>query len=196
MLSRNATLIAIAVATACGYHMPPVEVQGPENAVAVLAGEWSGSYWSVESGRSGSIQFSLEAGQDTAFGDVLMVPEEPARTQERLADRPMSERIPIAFVRIDRDRVVGTLAPYRDPECGCRLRTTFSGTVQGDTLRGTFSSRHIEGGRTTTGQWRAVRISGRSAGVGTFPTARAGSCRQTRLGVAATFVSQDDKPGE
>jgi len=39
-----------------------------------LTGEWAGDYSSVESGRSGSISFTLRAAGDSAFGDVVMIP--------------------------------------------------------------------------------------------------------------------------
>ena len=64
-------LVAVAVA-ACGTRQAAVPVVGRD--VALLVGEWSGFYESAETGRSGSILFSLGAESDTARGDVVMIP--------------------------------------------------------------------------------------------------------------------------
>jgi hypothetical protein len=149
---------ALVLLAACGYQPPPVTVSAPPGELALLEGEWRGEYLSRESGRAGSILFVLEAGQDTARGDVLMVPG-PGLLPDRAADRPMGEVIGIRFVRLEHGTVRGVLDPYRDPECGCRLTTTFAGTLRGDTISGTYSSRHLEGGLIQHGQWRVLRHS-------------------------------------
>src|SRR2546430_3957423 len=51
-----------------------VPVGGTAGEVAALAGQWEGSYSSASTGRSGSISFTLSAGNDSAFGDVIMIP--------------------------------------------------------------------------------------------------------------------------
>jgi hypothetical protein len=137
---------------------PPVPVSGD---VAMLAGHWSGEYTSNETGRSGSITFTLDAGTDTAQGDVLMipsvqypnyvsqyVPEEPARQ----APQPLR----IQLVRVFGHQVAGQLLPYKDPECGCTVNTIFSGRLDGNMLVGVFHTYHPDG-RTVTGEWRVKR---------------------------------------
>ena len=44
-------------------------------------------------------------------------------------------------MRVQGDRVSGTLAPYADPETGKKLFTTFDGRIAGDTIAGTFTTR-------------------------------------------------------
>ena len=51
----------------------------------------------------------------------------------------------------------GRLDPYRDPECGWELVTTFTGTLTGDTLEGTYQSFHTRSGEIVTGTWRVKR---------------------------------------
>jgi hypothetical protein len=154
--SLIASAAAVLAAGACSGNPPPVPVLGSQAELTALAGEWRGEYWSVESGRSGTILFRLEAGRDTAFGDILMI---PAGQQHAHADRqhPASEFIGIRFVRVQGHQVRGVLDAYKDPECGCRLDTKFEGVLRGDTITGTFESRHIEGGSVQRGQWRVVR---------------------------------------
>src|SRR3954471_8486428 len=62
------------VLTACGASRSPVPLTGSTADVSALTGEWAGDYSSSESGRSGSISFTLRSAGDTAFGDVVMVP--------------------------------------------------------------------------------------------------------------------------
>ena len=160
-MKRRGLRISMAVLlAACSYNAPPVNVQGRADDLAALDGEWSGEYWSAESGRVGSILFRLNAASDSASGDVLMIPGDREQTGATAATtRPSSEYIGIRFVRAESNTVRGMLDPYRDPNCGCRLTTTFTGTIRGDTIAGTFSSSHHEGGDTQHGQWRVVRHS-------------------------------------
>jgi len=69
------------------------------------------------------------------------------------------ETIPIRFVGIEGNRVRGILAPYHDPVRGCRLETVFSDQLRADTIRGTYESRHLEGGSIQKGEWQVVRQS-------------------------------------
>lgn len=149
---------------ACQGPQPPVPVLGD---VALLTGRWEGEYGSRESGRTGSILFTLEAGSDTARGDVLMVPREwelppqprpgdPEAMSGRY-DRP-AQSLPIAFVHAMDGTVEGRLAPYRDPDCGCMLTTVFTGRlVDPNTFEGRFVSIHRETGHEARGWWRVRR---------------------------------------
>jgi hypothetical protein len=152
-----APILGVALATACASNPPPVPMVGASEDIANLAGDWTGEYWSVESGRSGSIFFSLTAGTDAAVGDVLMVPVDRSGHDHPEGMHPRSEFIPISFVSVNAGRVSGVLAPYRDPVCGCRLQTTFEGVLKADTIAGTFTSRHGVGGNVQQGRWRVVR---------------------------------------
>src|SRR6266568_4710460 len=119
---------------ACGASRSPVPVVGAATDVSALAGEWVGDYSSVESGRSGSITFTLRSATDSAFGDVIM----------------------IRCVRVEQGRVSGTLDPYADPRTGERLLTTFRGELKGNTIAGTYTTR-LPSGDTQTGRWSVQR---------------------------------------
>ena len=149
---------------ACAANQPPVPVVGSSTDVASLAGEWVGDYSSIESGRSGSISFTLRAAGDSAFGDVVMVPSGWGRplapwrgeAAPMAAPRPQSEILTINFVRVERGHVTGTLAPYAEPQTGERLVTTFSGELSGNTITGTYTTRLPTGG-TQSGRWTVRR---------------------------------------
>src|SRR6266581_117313 len=74
---RSRTLSPLLLAltlTACGASRSPVPLVGASSDIGALTGEWAGDYSSAESGRSGSIGFTLRAAGDSAFGDVVMIP--------------------------------------------------------------------------------------------------------------------------
>lgn len=147
---------------ACSGSQSPVPMVGRQADISQLAGEWLGEYSSVESGRSGTIVFTLTAGSDTASGDVVMTPQfvtrGPAAQTGQPPTPPQTPRaITIKFVRVSGGQVSGALDPYPDPTCGCQLHTTFIGRLVGDTLSGTYRSRHIETQEIQQGRWRVVR---------------------------------------
>ena len=162
----SATLLA-----ACASHPTPVPVMAPSSSLSALVGDWSGEYSSVETGRSGSISFALKAGKDTAFGNVIMVPKTESNVVAPSAavDHPIvrsaaaqnpGELITIRFVRMEGNHVVGTLDPYRDPDCGCQLTTTFQGEfTSANTIAGTF---HTTGSGMShipaSGRWKVERV--------------------------------------
>jgi len=165
MTSRSlARIIALlALVTACGGSQSPVPVVGRDVDISRLTGQWLGDYSSAETGRSGSIVFTLTAGSDTATGDVVMTPQlarAAAAQATGQSNAPLpSQTINIRFVRVSGGQVSGALAPYTDPSCSCPLHTTFVGRLMGDTLSGTFSSRHENAQDTQSGKWRVVRRS-------------------------------------
>lgn len=165
---RVPILLAILTA-ACNSTPRPVPVTGGRADIARLAGEWSGSYTSPEKGRDGTIVFKLTAQEDTAIGDVLMVPRGwnrplgPALGPER-ADRSNPEVLTIQFVEVAGGSVRGTLAPYRDPECGCTLITTFWGHLRDDVIEGTFTTRTLHTNAEFRGRWQVSRKPNKSGG--------------------------------
>jgi hypothetical protein len=165
---RSAVLLTfLATSAACSWRSTPVPVIADQGSVAALVGDWTGEYSSSETGRSGSITFQLASESDTAYGDVLMVPGAQAvqpAMQERdatstAASRGTAEPLKIRFVRMENGRVSGTLEPYRDPDCGCRVITTFEGVFTNqNTIAGTYTTRgagflHVP----ASGQWKVTR---------------------------------------
>jgi len=139
---------------------------GATSDVGALTGEWAGDYSSAESGRSGSISFTLRAAGDSAFGDVIMIPSAWGRplvpwrqenaTGGGATQQAASTVLTIRFVRVEHGHVSGTLDPYADPLTGARLLTTFSGEVNGNTIAGTYTTR-LPSGDTQTGRWTVQR---------------------------------------
>jgi hypothetical protein len=158
------TLLLLAL-TACSAARSPVPLVGAAADVSALTGEWGGDYSSAESGRSGSITFTLRAAGDSAFGDVIMIPAAwgrplmPWRQQNAGVGANQTVEttvLTIRFVRVDQGRVSGTLDPYADPQTGARLLTSFSGELKGNTIAGTYTTR-LPTGETQTGRWSVER---------------------------------------
>ena len=153
-----------ALLAACGSTPePPVPVVGAPADVAALAGRWSGSYASAQTGRSGSISFTLATTRDSAVGDVVMIPRglgRPLQAWDRAqpgGPTPRSAVLTISFVRVAAGRVSGRLAPYADPETGRELLTAFEGRLRGNTIDGTYKT-HARGETDErTGEWNVTR---------------------------------------
>jgi hypothetical protein len=160
-MTRNVlvALTAVLVGSGCVSPGTPVPVRGD---IQALAGEWDGSYSSVETGRSGSIVFRLKAGTDSAFGDVVMVPAraELPPAAGPVAAQPMRQMprvISISFVRSAGGEVTGLLEPYPDPDTGERISTRFEGRLKGGKLEGTFVSVYGGSGQRAGGTWSVTR---------------------------------------
>jgi hypothetical protein len=139
--------ITALLAAGCASNPSPIPLNASPNAIASLAGEWSGEYSSTATGRSGSIVFTLTAGRDTAFGDVVMVPGAGTNVAgtgtaagKPVVTYPASQPLRIRFVQVAGDSVSGVLEPYSVPDCGCVLTTTFTGRVASNRIDGTFTT--------------------------------------------------------
>lgn len=157
---------ALAVAAACATASPPVPITGETPAIQRLAGRWTGRYESPVTGRFGSISFELQAGSDTARGDVQMIPagrSQPLHAMERdrsgawIDDSRSPHFLTIRFVGVSDGRIRGCLDPYRDPDTGSVLLTSFRGVVSGDSIVGTFESSTESSGVRATGRWWVTR---------------------------------------
>ncbi len=113
-----AALVATVGLVGCAPSPAPVPVTGVPGDIQALAGEWRGEYAGDESGRSGSIIFGLAAGSDTAFGDVLMVPEGSGGAPRAGDAPPPPDRwrqspdvLAIRFVQVREGAVPGAAGP-------------------------------------------------------------------------------------
>jgi hypothetical protein len=156
-------LLAAAALTACAGTPAPVPVQSAQADLARLAGRWEGEYSSSQTGRNGSIVFTLAAGRDTATGDVLMIPAGGSASlrpavggSDKRSPTQSAEMLTIRFVQIEGDQVRGEMDPYRAPDCDCTLTTTFTGTVHGDRIEGTFVTLGPSGAP-AKGRWNVHR---------------------------------------
>ena len=128
-----------------------------------LAGVWGGTYGSRETGRSGTAYLALTADGDSAAAEVGMVPRERIVAVRRSGEGWLWQGVAPAhvlttrLVRSTRGAVGADLNPYRDPDCGCLWRTTFRGSVEGDTVEGTFVTEAEPPGHDAEGTWRAAR---------------------------------------
>lgn len=156
--SAATALLVILVLACAEAPAPQVSVFGAPEALAALAGEWHGEYWSAPRGRSGTVRFSLSRDGESARGEVVMIAD-PDRPPSPPADpsAPVIWPLPIRFVVLRDGSVKGSLEPYDDPECGCSLSTTFVGVVRGDEIEGDFTTRGSDGHPTQTGRWRVSR---------------------------------------
>jgi hypothetical protein len=136
------TLLAAGAAFACGGSQKDVEVKGKETETAKLAGEWEGTYEGKESGRSGTVKFSIQLGMHTAEGEVFMGGETPLKVQ---------------FIEVEGGQIQGTIAPYTDPNCNCQVETSFLGIIDGDVIKGEFSTKIGATGQIQTGSWQVTR---------------------------------------
>lgn len=158
------TMITASLLAGCASTPQPIPLSGAPADLQALEGEWIGEYHSYNpSGRSGTILFRLDAGQDTARGDVLMhiAGRETADvipfTTDPWANVAEDEILTVTFVRAAGGTVYGRLDPYNDPVCGCEIRTTFTGRITGNLVEGTYTSEHVNGADRNTGRWRVVR---------------------------------------
>lgn len=162
------TLGLVAIVAACAPPPPPapVAVQGSPADLAALAGEWHGDYYSVDTGRRGSIRLDLKAEEGMAYGEVLMFarqgePMTPAHEHAEEESRLSTQALSIRFVAVEGDLISGTIEPYRDPGCAqCIVSTTFTGRIRGDVIEGTFVTHGGPGHRTQQGNWRVERKKG------------------------------------
>lgn len=161
---RRALVVAVAFASfACRYQPTPVQLQGGPADIAAVAGTWDGQYSGVESGRSGDISFVVQAGKDTAFGDVMMhvTAGQPVRAVDvesgmHAMHVSSPELLRVTFVRITGGYVQGSLEPYVAPDCKCVVTTVFRGTIKGNRIEGDYVTRGERGLR-QTGAWSVTR---------------------------------------
>ncbi len=164
----TAAVVVLTSLSCSARRYSPVEVSATDFDVSALVGRWAGEYHSDETGRSGNITFTLQPGEASAFGDVMMIPKTPARStvplQNQVVGYPalgsVRELLTIHFVRKDGNLVVGMLDPYQDPECYCRVITTFRGVFKdGRTIEGTFSTQGSDQiSMRAQGYWRVSRV--------------------------------------
>src|SRR3954470_18737253 len=167
---RRPALIASAAILAsilgCIHRSSSIGVTSSDFDLNPLVGEWRGDYSSAATGRSGTIAFTLRAGEGAASGNVVMIPRADSlltdEEREALTSTSSSATsvLKIRFVRKEAGTVNGTLDPYRDPDCSCQVTTTFQGAFRdARTIEGTFTTvPSSPGGSVTGGTWKATRV--------------------------------------
>ncbi len=151
---------------ACTSRPPEIGVTSSDFDLNPLVGEWRGSYSSAETGRSGTIAFTLRAGEAAASGNVVMIPRPDSLLTP--AERELVSNVStggptvlkIHFLRKEGGNLSGTLDPYRDPDCNCQVTTTFQGSFRdARTIEGTFTTvPSVAGSKVTGGKWMVTRV--------------------------------------
>jgi hypothetical protein len=160
--SLRSLLGAILVA-GCAYNPPPIPVIAPEKQdLLSLEGDWMGDFEALSNERAGTIAFKLGPGADTAFGEVVMIPRNYAG-QRMASDLPgtrpsampvLPVGLSVSFVRLTSGYLAGELEPYVDPNIGCLVRTTFTGSFRdAATLAGEYITRDENGYVMHRGSW-------------------------------------------
>jgi hypothetical protein len=151
---------------ACASKPPGIAITSSDFDLNPLVGVWRGTYTNPLAGRTGTIGFSLRAGESFASGNVVMIPKADSLLtpdeREMLNDEKPAGRavIPIRFLRKEGGSLTGTLDPYRAPDCDCIVTTTFQGTfTDSGTIAGTFTTVPSKAGSTiTSGTWKVTRV--------------------------------------
>ena len=153
-------------AVGCTSRTPEIGVTSSDFDLNPLVGEWRGNYSSAQTGRTGTIAFTLRAGEGSASGNVVMIPRADSllTPAEREAVSNVSSAgrtvLKIHFLRKEGGNLSGTLDPYQDPDCDCPVMTTFQGTFKdARTIEGTFTTVPSTPGRNVTGgKWQVTRV--------------------------------------
>jgi hypothetical protein len=154
------TVLTLAfAATACASQPAQLVTASPAKEVSALAGEWSGEYRNPETQRWGTIWFKLETARDTAFGDVLMIARETPTSEATAPEiTPATPALAIKFVRVDGRQIMGSIEPYRPPECDCAMFMVLRGELTSDRIEGAFLVRRTSGeSAPQAGTWWATR---------------------------------------
>jgi len=168
-IRRLADISAVGLAASimgCASNPPSTQVTSSDFDLNPLVGEWRGNYSSAETGRTGTIAFTLRAGESSASGNIVMIPRPDSMltaAEQALVtnvEAPGRSVLKIHFLRKEGGNLSGTLDPYLDPDCGCPVTTTFQGSFKdARTIEGTFNTVPSQpGGKVTGGKWKVTRL--------------------------------------
>jgi len=167
--SPGVALIVLAASAAgrCASIPPPIRLDANAAAREALTGSWAGEYVGDEvDARRGTIAFRIYANDNDAYGEVRMRPNGSREASARVqAANPTSGKVAlqpkeILTIRVIRARdghITGELDRYWDPDRECRAKTTFEGTLSGNSISGTFETVYDAPIARTLGRWRVVR---------------------------------------
>jgi hypothetical protein len=162
-MKRFLTVLAVVGAAASfaacgGTPQPETQLTSSDFDLNPLVGEWHGDYTNPAAGRSGTIAFRLRAGESSAIGRVVLI---PGKADTLVTSAAMARSvINISFMRKEGNKVSGTLDPYTDPSCACKVNTNFEGSfTDARTIEGTFTTVPTQTGASVTGgKWKVTRI--------------------------------------
>ncbi|MFN2636414.1 MAG: hypothetical protein ABR585_05280 [Gemmatimonadaceae bacterium] len=157
-LNRFLPAALVITALGCALKSQPIELTSNDFDLSPLVGQWNGVYSNPETGRHGTISFTLRAGETNASGNVVMLPLD-ATGSPAASSNSSGQVLTIHFIRKESRNVVGTLDPYVNPDCSCKVTTTFHGTfADAKTIEGTFAITPADNSHPPTGgNWRVTR---------------------------------------
>ena len=143
--------------------MPQVEEAKVD--MELLAGKWEGEYSSTATQRSGKVFLDLTSTANNARGGIIMHPTKSERASSSMhgkityghQQRPKAVPLSIDFVQAEGATIKGNVTPYQDPRFNSTMYTTFEGTIEGATMKGTFTVKIGQSGNSYTGTWWATR---------------------------------------
>jgi hypothetical protein len=142
------------------------EVSGNTIDIAQLSGSWKGKYVSTVTQRSGTITLDLSKETNKAVGQVFLTSfvttkktsSSNGSTNNSTVVTPQIKPLPVEFIAVKNGTVNGSVTPYADPRFGGKtVFTSFEGTLSGNKMEGTFTSRIGQNGNSYNGSWWAVR---------------------------------------
>ena len=154
-----ANAVVAASIVGCASKPPDIALTASDFDLNPLVGEWRGNYTNPVAGRSGTIAFTLRAGESAASGNVVMIPNSADSSLSSAAAVARSV-LKVSFIRKEGKMVLGKLDPFRDPFCACQVTTTFDGAfTDAGTIEGTFVTVASEPGHPVTGgTWKVTRV--------------------------------------
>ena len=165
---RTLLLAVLTLAAGCAYRPAPIVLDAGPAEWRAMIGTWHGSYSTASGRRRGLIDFSLAAGDNEAFGDVLMTAagthdrynavQHGASSEGEYALRH-STVLAIRFIRASDGRLMGATVPYWDPDRQCEATATFYGAIGDGRIDGTFTSLCGDGVHVLQGRWTVKRRS-------------------------------------
>jgi hypothetical protein len=158
------TLLLVATTpTACARNTPGIEMRSSDFDLDPLVGQWRGTFVSSQPGRTGTIAFTLRAGESAASGNVVLFqrPDSLLTREERemMVNVPERTVLQIHFLRKEGGSVNGALDPYHEAECDCTVTTNFQGSFTDPaTIEGNYTTvRAKPGTDIIRGKWRVTR---------------------------------------
>ena len=162
----TSSLAVASLVAGCAANPAPVPISADPEGQALVLGDWSGTYFTSDGGRGGSIVFQFHQHDSSTLecaGDVVMVPptgggavlpvDEGGVPQPEETVRVLA----IEHIRVTGHQITGVMAPYQDPETGETLNTTFEGRIDGDVIKGTLLTIHARSGIRDGGSWDVTR---------------------------------------
>lgn len=167
-----ASLLLAALAVSCSSSSAPqspapvIPTGGENKSLNALVGHWEGTHTNPGNGRTGTIVLDVTSGGKEARGDILMVPPgaNARATSVEESLRTMPQIYEINFIQAEGNMLNGTVGPYEDPASHCKATSVFQGSLQGDSIVGTFRTECLDPqGKpdpsvpATTGTWTISR---------------------------------------